>query len=80
MVVDALNFLSQGKQVLLHNDLVEGNILKTKEGIKLIDFEYCGVGNALFDVASFLTERKLSMEDRKKIALAYDPDMDLDEL
>lgn len=45
--------------VLLHNDLVEGNILVEDKDIHLIDFEYSGYGNKLFDIASFIIERKL---------------------
>lgn len=82
MVIDALKILYSGeRKVLLHNDLVEGNILKLENNeYDLIDFEYCGIGNPIFDVASFLTERKLSFEDQKKIALAYDSKMNLDDL
>lgn len=45
--------------VLLHNDLVEGNILIEGKDIHLIDFEYSGYGNQIFDVASFIIERQL---------------------
>lgn len=55
----SLNLLSKN-QVFLHNDLVDGNILIKKEKIFFIDFEYSGVGNEMFDVASFLTERQLN--------------------
>lgn len=57
----SLNILPKGKQVVLHNDLVEGNFLKiNNEQIKIIDFEYSGLGNSIFDLASFLTERDLT--------------------
>lgn len=57
---DALKILLKKPQVILHNDVVEGNILKTTKKIKLIDFEYSGLGNPIFDLASFLTEREMT--------------------
>lgn len=50
--------------VLCHNDLVKNNILYGKNKIQLIDFEYSWYGNKIFDIASFLTEIKISK--RKK--------------
>ncbi len=76
---DAMKFLQEGKRVFLHNDLVEGNILVIPNGYKLIDWEYAGVGNVLFDVASFVTERDISHEDAEKIVLAYDKNTNLDD-
>ncbi len=58
----AFKILKSGKQVLLHNDLVAGNLLKTQKSIKLIDFEYGGIGNPIFDLASFITERNLTQQ------------------
>ena len=65
----AIEILKSDKQVILHNDLVEGNLLKVKNRIKLIDFEYSGLGNPIFDAASFLTEREL---DDKQINIFID--------
>ncbi len=65
LVTDAIRILEEGKQVVLHNDVVEGNLLKIDGKIKLIDFEYSGLGNELFDIASFLTERELTTEQQE---------------
>lgn len=59
---EAIDILLSGEQVILHNDVVEGNLLKVGGKIKLIDFEYSGLGNRLFDIASFITERELTKE------------------
>ncbi len=61
----ALKLLTKENIVVLHNDMVEGNLLKIKGKIKFIDFEYSGLGNQIFDIASFLTERKLTNEQKK---------------
>ncbi len=59
----AFDILESGQQVILHNDLVEGNLLKADDEIKLIDFEYSGLGNKIFDIASFITEREMKKAD-----------------
>ncbi|NLC54605.1 MAG: phosphotransferase [Erysipelothrix sp.] len=50
--------------VLCHNDWVAGNICFKEDKIFLIDFEYAGNNDPLFDIMSFLTENDLSKEER----------------
>ena len=54
-LVETVDFSSLEKilepQVLCHGDLVPENILYTGEGIKLIDFEFSGMGHQVWDVA-----------------------------
>lgn len=52
------------KPVLCHNDWVEGNICFINNKSYLIDFEYAGNNDRLFDVMSFLTENDLTIEER----------------
>lgn len=54
------------KAVLCHNDWVEGNICFIKNKAYLIDFEYAGNNDPLFDVMSFLTENDLTNWERKE--------------
>ncbi len=75
----AFEILNEGNQVILHNDVVEGNLIKTKNGIRLIDFEYSGLGNKLFDIASFLTEREISNEQRDLFISQFE-DVDINKL
>ncbi|CEM00859.1 unnamed protein product [Vitrella brassicaformis CCMP3155] len=42
--------------VFCHNDCQENNIMKTSEGIRLIDFEYSDYNYAAFDIANIFTE------------------------
>ena len=46
-----------------HNDLVLENILLKKERIFLIDWEYSGMNNPIFDIAAFLLEAELNTEE-----------------
>lgn len=71
IVNEALTILRKDHQVLLHNDVVEGNLLKVNRKIKLIDFEYSGIGNPIFDLASFATERELSNEQIRTMLNLY---------
>ncbi len=68
----AIKILKSGPQVILHNDLVKGNLLKTGKTIVLIDFEYAGLGNPIFDIASFITEHNLSAEQISLLVDCYD--------
>jgi len=68
----SIEILKSGKQVILHNDMVEGNILKTGDTITLIDFEYVGLGNPIFDIASFITENQLTPEQITLFVDSYD--------
>ncbi len=79
LAMEAFDILEEGKQVLLHNDVVEGNLLKVDGKIKLIDFEYSGLGNQIFDVASFLTEREIT-EEQKELFISQFEGIDKDKL
>lgn len=79
LVTEAISILEKGEQVILHNDVVEGNLLKIDNKIKLIDFEYSGLGNKLFDIASFLTEREIN-DDQKELFISQFENVDRDEL
>ncbi len=56
--------------VLCHNDLNPKNILFTKE-IKLIDFEYAGINDKYFDLASVCVEFQLNDVMQKIFIDAY---------
>lgn len=45
---------------LCHNDWVDGNILFAENKTYLIDYEYAGNNDPLFDVMSFLTENNIN--------------------
>lgn len=77
--IDGLKLLNKEPVVILHNDLVCGNIIKNKNHYSLIDFEYSGYGYFLFDIASFLTERKLSRKNEEFFLKQFD-NIDQDDL
>ena len=60
----------QSEDVLCHNDLNSQNILFTKT-IKLIDWEYSGVNDRYFDLASVCVEFNLTKEDEDHLLRSY---------
>ena len=70
-VLDELLNLPQ-HLTLCHNDWVPGNIGFSDKRDYLIDYEYAGDNDPLFDVMSFLTENNIEDEcDRKRFYLEY---------
>lgn len=60
---------------LCHNDWVDGNILFTDERCYLIDYEYAGDNDPLFDVVSFLSENQIYDEtSRQRFYNTYFPE------
>ncbi|BDV02690.1 MAG: hypothetical protein HPAVJP_5790 [Candidatus Hepatoplasma vulgare] len=49
--------------VICNNDITDGNILVDKSGnVTIIDYEYGGINNYLFDLASFIVKRQINKE------------------
>lgn len=63
-------------QILCHNDWVRGNILLTPDKTYLIDYEYAGDNDPLFDVMSFLSENNITDEHlRERFYAVYFDEM-----
>ena len=56
---------------LCHNDLHHLNILDDGERLWLVDWEYGGCGDPLFDLASFLCQHESTHEERQVLLDAY---------
>lgn len=48
------------RECLCHNDLVASNILECSDGLKLIDWEYAGLGDPWFDLALVIEHHHLN--------------------
>lgn len=57
--------------VTTHNDLNTKNILFFKNTIKFIDFEYAGVNDIFFDLATICCEFNLDKKQEKRVVLSY---------
>lgn len=49
---------SSGQTCIIHGDFQLGNIIKTKKGVRVIDFGSAQIGNPLFDVGRFIFQCK----------------------
>ncbi len=59
LIKEAQKISQNRKHILCHNDLVFANFLDTPQKMYLIDWEYAGNNDPLFDVGSFLTENNI---------------------
>jgi thiamine kinase-like enzyme len=54
-----------------HNDLLNDNLLDDGRRIRIVDWEYAGMGDVFFDLASFCTNHELDGEARRLLLVAY---------
>lgn len=57
-----------------HGDLVPQNILASDNDIRLIDWEYAGLNDPCWDLASFIVECELGLKLEDEFLLAYSAD------
>jgi len=65
-----LSVMSEEK-VACHNDLVPENILETPQGLTLIDWEYSGMNDPAWDIASFTLESGFDEEEERRFLASY---------
>jgi thiamine kinase-like enzyme len=54
-----------------HDDLLAANFIRTAEGIRIVDWEYAGMGDRYFDLANFAVNNELTEDDRAALLEAY---------
>jgi thiamine kinase-like enzyme len=69
--VKLLDGRSTGEGHLCHNDLHAGNIIGTGPTVRLLDWEYSGIGEPLFDLASYTQSNDLNASQCKFLLQAY---------
>lgn len=57
--------------VFAHHDLLPANLLDDGKRLWLIDFEYAGTGDALFDLGNLSSNAQLSREQSRELLTAY---------
>lgn len=63
--------LAPFRPTLCHNDLLAANLLDDGEKIWIVDWEYSGMGNPWFDLASVSSNSALSAEEERLFLTAY---------
>jgi thiamine kinase-like enzyme len=54
-----------------HNDLLNANFIRAPEGIRIVDWEYAGMGDRFFDLANFSVNHELSDAENELLLEAY---------
>jgi len=54
-----------------HNDLLNANFIDDGERLRIVDWEYAGMGDPFFDLANFSINHELDAEGRATLLLAY---------
>lgn len=71
IIKDVQKIFAKDEMVLCHNDLVQNNLLFKFNGLTLIDWEYSGMNNFYFDLASFISENNLNNEQKEFFLSKY---------
>jgi thiamine kinase-like enzyme len=56
---------------LCHNDLLNANFIDDGGRIRIVDWEYAGMGDRFFDLANFAINHELGQKEREALLLAY---------
>jgi thiamine kinase-like enzyme len=54
-----------------HNDLLNANFIRSPDGIRIVDWEYAGMGDVFFDLANFSVNHELTEEQSDQLLGAY---------
>ena len=54
-----------------HNDLLNANFIRSPDGIRIVDWEYAGMGDRFFDLANFSVNHELSDDESDLMLAAY---------
>jgi thiamine kinase-like enzyme len=54
-----------------HNDLLNANFISSPDGIRIVDWEYAGMGDRFFDLANFSVNHELAPADSDVLLVAY---------
>jgi thiamine kinase-like enzyme len=63
--------LSQQPPVLCHNDLLNANFIDDGVSIRIVDWEYAGMGDRFFDFGNFAVNHQLTEDDEAWLLAAY---------
>jgi thiamine kinase-like enzyme len=55
-----------------HNDLLNANFIDDGERIRIVDWEYAGMGDPFFDLGNFSINHDLSVDEDAQLLAAYD--------
>ena len=71
IAVDIERALSPQAAVLCHNDLLNANFIDDGVSIRIVDWEYAGMGDRFFDFGNFAVNHQLTEDDEAWLLAAY---------
>jgi thiamine kinase-like enzyme len=69
--IEAAAALDGDAPVLCHDDLLPANFIDTPAGIRIVDWEYAGMGNRWFDLGNFAVNNELGLAEEVAFLSAY---------
>jgi thiamine kinase-like enzyme len=71
-IADAIEAaLGAQPRVPCHNDLLNANFIRGPDGIRIVDWEYAGMGDRFFDLANFAVNHELDEDDESALLTVY---------
>ena len=55
-----------------HNDLLNANFIDDGDRLRIVDWEYAGMGDPFFDLGNFSVNHGLSLDEDLVLLAAYD--------
>jgi thiamine kinase-like enzyme len=71
VAVDIERALRPEPEVPCHNDLLNANFIDDGASIRIVDWEYAGMGDRFFDLGNFAVNHQLTDEDEGWLLSAY---------
>ena len=71
IAVEIERALSPQPPVLCHNDLLNANFIDDGVSIRIVDWEYAGMGDRFFDFGNFAVNHQLTEDDEASLLMAY---------
>jgi thiamine kinase-like enzyme len=69
--IEASSIFAGEAPVLCHNDLLPANFIASPDGIRLVDWEYAGMGSRWFDLGNFAVNNGLGPAEEEAFLGAY---------
>jgi thiamine kinase-like enzyme len=69
--IEAAPALAGEAPVLCHNDLLPANFIASPDGIRIVDWEYAGMGSRWFDLGNFAVNNELGPAEEEDFLMGY---------
>ncbi|MGH2938750.1 MAG: phosphotransferase [Solirubrobacterales bacterium] len=69
--IEATPMFADEAPVLCHNDLLPANFIDSPDGVRLVDWEYAGMGNRWFDLGNFAVNNELGPDEEEDFLVGY---------